>query len=76
MNYYMTNGLTSIEPEGHSYSVVTPQLMNYQMFNDKRHDELVRCKECNIKYDMHILTRVAAGKFICKYCINKSKETI
>jgi formylmethanofuran dehydrogenase subunit E len=71
MNYYMTNKLTTIEPEGHSYRVITPQIMNYQVLSDKRHDELVRCQKCHIKYDIHILKHVSTGKFICKYCIKE-----
>lgn len=74
MNYYMTNGLTSIEPEGHNYSIIIPQLMNYQVFSDKKHGELLRCQECHIKYDIYILKRIAVGKFICKYCLNKKGE--
>lgn len=71
MNYYLSNGLTTVEPESFSYVVSTPKLMNYQMFNDKCHDELVRCKECGIKYDMHVLKCTSLGKFVCKYCLNK-----
>ena len=67
MNYYMTNGITSIEQD-HSFSFVIHKPSDYRVFSDTRHEELVRCCDCHIKYDMHVLKRIGIGKFICKYC--------
>lgn len=74
MNYYVSNTVFSIEPEINTYIVKT-QFMDYKGFSDNKHDELLRCQECGIKYDTYLLKRIAVGKFVCKYCLNK-KETV
>lgn len=37
-------------------------------FTEKRHDELVRCSVCTIKYSPYELKSVSIGKFMCKFC--------
>ncbi len=74
MNYYVNNQFSTLEYSNYS-KPGAPVVMNYQLFSDKKHDELVRCYECNIKYDMHVLKRVSVGKFVCKFCLIK-KETV
>lgn len=67
MNYYkMSNTETTIETHP---PVILPQLMNYRQFSDKAHDSLMRCQDCGIKFDLHDLSRLGVGKFICKFCL-------
>ncbi len=47
-----------------------PRLMQYIEFSDKAHDELMRCNQCNIKYNQHELSRIGVGKFVCRFCMN------
>ena len=37
-------------------------------FNSKRHDELLRCNTCKMKFDIHRLTYVDIGVYYCKFC--------
>lgn len=71
MNYYKNNVL---DPEKQMLEIVEtrPMLMNYKMVPSIAHDNLIRCSECNIKYDMHLLTRSGFGVYLCKFCLNRA----
>lgn len=38
-------------------------------FTEKRHSGLVRCQQCQIKFDLYSLKKSDTGKFLCKFCI-------
>ena len=37
-------------------------------FSEKRHESLLRCQDCGLKYDRHRLSLVS-GKLLCKFCV-------
>ena len=49
-------------------------IKNQDVFLGTRHDELLKCSGCSLKYDTHRLTRIDIGKFLCQYCIQKREK--
>jgi hypothetical protein len=37
-------------------------------FSDKHHNNLERCTECGLKFDIYRLIRVSVGVFVCPFC--------
>jgi hypothetical protein len=72
MNYYKGN--SAPEPEKNNTFLIPgePIIMNYKMVSGLAHDSLVRCTKCHTKYDLHTLTRVKFGVYLCVYCLQKA----
>jgi hypothetical protein len=43
-------------------------------FTDHRHNSLLRCQKCQIKFDSYKLRKSESGKFLCKYCLLEGKS--
>lgn len=60
-----------IDDYGYLYAPIAQILMDFTKTSDKSHDSLMRCRECGVKHDIHDLTRLDVGYFVCKFCLRK-----